>query len=220
MRRTLVSRIFAAGLTFVTIDGGASLADVIYTFDGTPYNSFEIDRPDLVTDVFSARNHVSVELKFSTPLAANLTYDAAAIQPRLTPIDWLISDGNVTMTSSNAVLGYIELGTNSLGQIDAWAIAADFYTDIVPTYNIGVYSGCQPRTHCLPPDETRDYSAEWANVDGEQVFIEGNGTLANTPDGQWAATTPEPSTWAMMLIGIAGLGYTGWRSRKTAALAP
>jgi hypothetical protein len=31
---------------------------------------------------------------------------------------------------------------------------------------------------------------------------------------------PEPSTWAMMLIGFAGLGYAGCRaSRKSAALA-
>ena len=33
-------------------------------------------------------------------------------------------------------------------------------------------------------------------------------------------TVPEPSTWAMMLIGFAGLGYAGYRtSRKSAALA-
>ena len=27
--------------------------------------------------------------------------------------------------------------------------------------------------------------------------------------------TPEPSTWAMMALGFAGLGFIGWRSRKT-----
>jgi PEP-CTERM motif len=38
---------------------------------------------------------------------------------------------------------------------------------------------------------------------------------ASSPGG-----TPEPSTWAMMLIGFAGLGFAGYRSsRKTAALA-
>ena len=30
---------------------------------------------------------------------------------------------------------------------------------------------------------------------------------------------PEPSTWAMMLIGFVGLGYAGYRARKGAALA-
>jgi PEP-CTERM motif len=35
-----------------------------------------------------------------------------------------------------------------------------------------------------------------------------------------AAAVPEPSTWAMMLLGFAGLGYLGYRSsRKSVALA-
>jgi hypothetical protein len=35
-----------------------------------------------------------------------------------------------------------------------------------------------------------------------------------------ASTVPEPSTWAMMLAGFAGLGFLGWRgSRKTTARA-
>jgi hypothetical protein len=36
----------------------------------------------------------------------------------------------------------------------------------------------------------------------------------------YGARVPEPSTWAMMLIGFAGLGFAGyWASRKSAALA-
>jgi hypothetical protein len=27
---------------------------------------------------------------------------------------------------------------------------------------------------------------------------------------------PEPSTWAMMLLGFAGLGYAGYRGRRSA----
>ena len=35
-----------------------------------------------------------------------------------------------------------------------------------------------------------------------------------------AGNVPEPSTWAMMLLGLAGLGYAGYRaSRRTAAAA-
>jgi PEP-CTERM motif len=34
------------------------------------------------------------------------------------------------------------------------------------------------------------------------------------------ATVPEPSTWAMMLLGFAGLGFAGYRaSRKGASVA-
>jgi hypothetical protein len=40
------------------------------------------------------------------------------------------------------------------------------------------------------------------------------------PGGSITAAVPEPSTWAMMLVGFAGLGYAGWRgSRKAASVA-
>jgi phospholipase/lecithinase/hemolysin len=32
----------------------------------------------------------------------------------------------------------------------------------------------------------------------------------------YALVAPEPSTWAMMLIGFAGLGFAGWRARRKA----
>lgn len=48
----------------------------------------------------------------------------------------------------------------------------------------------------------------YANTDGPNV----NGFLANS--------VPEPSTWAMMILGFAGLGFVGYRARKrTAAVA-
>jgi hypothetical protein len=38
--------------------------------------------------------------------------------------------------------------------------------------------------------------------------------------GNLASTVPEPPTWAMMLLGFAGLGFAGYRaSRKSGALA-
>ena len=36
---------------------------------------------------------------------------------------------------------------------------------------------------------------------------------------QVGATVPEPSTWALMLMSFAGLGFVGWRTRATAAAA-
>jgi PEP-CTERM motif len=215
MRSVLFRRLLSATLTFVSMGAGASFADVTYTFVGTPYNFSDIVRPDLVTDTFTSDNRVSVELEFSTPLVADLNYDAATIQPRITPLSWMISDGNVTMTSANAVLIYTQLSTNSLGQINAWAIAVDLYTDGIPTYEVGVFSGYQPGVRTdLPPYDARDYTEEFADLDGVQVYIESNGTLANSPDNQWVAT-PEPSTWAMMLLGFGGLGYAGYRRRSS-----
>jgi PEP-CTERM motif len=45
-------------------------------------------------------------------------------------------------------------------------------------------------------------------------------TSANVSGTFSAGSVPEPSTWAMMLLGFAGLGYAGYRaSRKSVALA-
>jgi hypothetical protein len=44
-------------------------------------------------------------------------------------------------------------------------------------------------------------------------------TIEGVPAGPAAVATPEPATWAMMLIGFAGLGFAGYRrGRRAAAL--
>ena len=62
------------------------------------------------------------------------------------------------------------------------------------------------------------------NGQGDAVF----GVVVATPDtaldtsvsGGISLSTPEPSTWAMMILGFAGLGFAGYRtSRKAAAIA-
>jgi hypothetical protein len=59
--------------------------------------------------------------------------------------------------------------------------------------------------------------------EGQQFFVnimllDGGGGAAFS--GAWTGGVPEPSTWAMMLIGFAGLGFAGYRARKpSAALA-
>jgi len=43
--------------------------------------------------------------------------------------------------------------------------------------------------------------------------------LTSAGDATFTATIPEPSTWAMMLIGFAGLAYAGYRRATRAAHA-
>jgi PEP-CTERM motif len=45
----------------------------------------------------------------------------------------------------------------------------------------------------------------------------GNGFIGE--GRQMATSVPEPSTWAMLLAGFAGLGFAGWRARRSAAQA-
>jgi hypothetical protein len=47
----------------------------------------------------------------------------------------------------------------------------------------------------------------------------GDGIKGASAVADLAAGAPEPSTWAMMLIGFAGLGFTAYRRTRKAALA-
>ena len=55
-----------------------------------------------------------------------------------------------------------------------------------------------------------------------EIIVGGSGSSGSAGGGGGATyvyevTAPEPSTWVMMLIGFASLGYTGYRaSQKTA----
>jgi len=44
-----------------------------------------------------------------------------------------------------------------------------------------------------------------------------DGTLITDPPVPGSSAIPEPSTWAMLLIGFGGLSYAGWRRRRQAA---
>jgi hypothetical protein len=61
-------------------------------------------------------------------------------------------------------------------------------------------------------------------VENSQGFIAVADVLGNQGTGEAGGTgtivgTPEPSTWAMMLLGFAGLGFTGYRKARGARAA-
>jgi PEP-CTERM motif len=58
--------------------------------------------------------------------------------------------------------------------------------------------------------EGQDYFVNIMLLDG------GSGSGFN---GAWTGTIPEPATWAMMLMGFAGLGYAGYRKARPAISA-
>ena len=55
---------------------------------------------------------------------------------------------------------------------------------------------------------------------GFGVMVATSSTALDYVGGGVTASTPEPSTWAMMVLGFAGLGFAGYRkARKTVAIA-
>jgi hypothetical protein len=56
------------------------------------------------------------------------------------------------------------------------------------------------------------FSIDPSNPDASAYSILTSPGVGNAP-GTGVLGTPEPSTWAMMLLGFAGLGWAGWRRR-------
>lgn len=68
-------------------------------------------------------------------------------------------------------------------------------------------------------DTGNTLAINWAGVplsSGETVTI--NFQSPFQPDAAAIATVPEPTTWAMMLLGFAGIGFMAYRSKSKTAL--
>jgi hypothetical protein len=68
----------------------------------------------------------------------------------------------------------------------------------------------------------QQYSFTFITDGGNLSFVDlpaGSGNVGNILDNVVLAAVPEPSTWALMILGFAGVGYMTYRRRKVAALA-
>jgi hypothetical protein len=92
-------------------------------------------------------------------------------------------------------------GFEDTGDGDAWT--DDYYSSAIAPGETGYFSALNFAGPILPP------SIGWS------VSVEGgpNGEATEFFEGA-VETIPEPSTWAMMLLGFAGLGYAGYRRQK------
>ena len=61
------------------------------------------------------------------------------------------------------------------------------------------------------------YDMTFSNV--SCTLTSGGNCGTDTPTYGFSFAVPEPSSWAMMLIGFAGLGYAGWRGASNRARA-
>jgi hypothetical protein len=112
----------------------------------------------------------------------------------------------------------ITAGTFDLADPD-WSFENDpnWRTEIVPCplvpWLVGAYIAWETTYH--PPAPPPIIDPVVATIDP----LDPIGTPGGDPPGG-ASAVPEPSTWAMMVIGFGGLGFLGWRgSRTTAARA-
>ena len=82
----------------------------------------------------------------------------------------------------------------------------------------GVGAPAGPITFFLSGITTADFVANSAGFMGaiDALGPSGTGEIAGTGT---ISSVPEPSTWAMMMLGFAGLAYAGYRKTKTARTA-
>ena len=70
-----------------------------------------------------------------------------------------------------------------------------------------------PGSVCADPDQSLFWDGEHPTKVGQALTADlAFDVLTGTTD---PALVPEPSTWAMILIGFTGLGLAGWRARRT-----
>jgi unsaturated chondroitin disaccharide hydrolase len=140
-------------------------------------------------------------------------FDAPGTQPVDTSAAAIAADGLVMLStvlgSAGAGAGYLSDAENILGTLSSdylakssgsEAVLLDGYTGMTSGTNTSLIFG--------------DYYFTEALLRLQDVLDGGSGWVLYSPA---EATVPEPSTWVMMLLGFAGLGYVGYRRGRPLA---
>jgi hypothetical protein len=176
-----------------------------------------------------------------------IVYTIGGVTPPSPPIT-IASDGEVGFDPFGAGFDTsdgIQLTVTTDEPVGTWALdgvsgagwqnfqTAGFDNWVLPGDLTGVGCGAENEPTCEPvPKWDFTLGGEWADGTAGNIWVlEPDGNISDHiildnsgPNGEAAITffsdVPEPSTWAMMLLGFAGLAFAGYRSRgRTAALA-
>jgi unsaturated chondroitin disaccharide hydrolase len=132
-------------------------------------------------------------------------FDAPGSQPVDTSAAAIAADGLVMLSTVAGTLGasYLQDAENILGSLSS------NYLDVNPNGESVLIDGFPGKG-----------GTNTALIYGDYYFTEALLRLQNVLDGRpdWGlySPVPEPSTWAMMLLGFAGMGFVGYRARRAA----
>ncbi len=164
-------------------------ADVIYSYTGNPFTSF------LGTANCGFVCEITGSFTVANALPANLSYDPNVAN--IIPIAFSFSNGLNTETQlDNPLQAFFSIGTNGSGAINQWVIG------IINTNGTVSWDSDAPNSSNITFDQS--------------AIIEGNALNFNSP-GTWTESVsgvPELSTWTMMLIGFAGIGFMAYRRSR------
>ncbi|AUC94710.1 hypothetical protein CWS35_10885 [Bradyrhizobium sp. SK17] len=119
-------------------------------------------------------------------------------------ISFSVNGHNFTVTDPNAAIQYNNGQFNGFSINDEFNFSGNAYLLQVNGGIISVVLASDPIGH--------SYVNGYVNI--------GNGSLTGqTPFVPQVAAIPEPSTWAMMILGFAGIGFMVYRRRNAPAMA-
>jgi hypothetical protein len=165
----------------------ARAAPVTYTYTGQDFLGG--------TGPFTASDSVTGTITFAAPLAPNMTVNNNFNQGNVTPLSFSFQGGPEILTSvafTPADTDF-QFATDAAGNIIAWQI------------DIGLGGGGQIEINFEPN-----------NNEGDEAILDDGDHGVNHLPGTFAiaSAVPEPSTWAMMILGFVGVGFMTYR-RKT-----
>jgi hypothetical protein len=177
-------------------------ADTVYTYTGTDFTTAQAP--------FTSSDSITGSFTVTTPLADSLSLAAVSFTSYsfFDGVDTLTNLNSFPMSNSNSPLGFA-VSTNASGNIIAWYIdiqgnpGTSVANDNISTYDNG-------------PPGTFDFVGNCPIVCDAGASVAFN----DGAPGTWAVSTvspvPEPSTWAMMILGFAGIGFMAYRRKNSA----
>lgn len=182
--------------------------------------TYQYVSPPLISSVGSTLGGHPIIFDFTTYrlLRPNLSFD---IIGRTTPffsapiIDWSVSIGQYEATGTGNLDGganglyFIAFDTDSTAEITNWVFEINPVT-IDAKHIISVVSGGGPNQSTIV--QVNPLSGPFTDL--ASTSERGTWSLLDSTIIPGGPPIPEPSTWAMLLAGFAGLSFMGWRAAK------
>jgi hypothetical protein len=207
---------------------GTVVATIVGAYDFHSYDTPELDFSNTSGGTFT---NVSMFLKGYQGLNNGVTQTVplANMGPGATNVIWGTSGplfaNDYDDSKGNDPPGY----TNPLCVVNAslCSLVGNFQVTFTAKISGGPFNGDPVFAQFSPTTNFTGGFVGWEGLDpsglSETTFDQHSGsfsgTMAQVVIGTPPPPVPEPSTWAMMMLGFAGLGYAGYRRAKRPPLA-